>query len=127
MFKYEIACSDLKAKIPGGTPLAKVIGKEGIANIAATATEPPAAATAGTASSIASKTSAKVSAKVSVSSATVSAQMSSGSSWQSRQKIPVFKATTQSAASSQLVTSAGHLKGYGQNQASISTNDFTLQ
>ena len=51
--------------VPGGTPLAKVIGKEGMANIAAAATEPPAAATAGAASSIASKISAKVSAKVS--------------------------------------------------------------
>ena len=51
--------------VPGGTPLAKVIGKEGMANIVAAATEPPAAATAGAASSIASKISAKVSAKVS--------------------------------------------------------------
>ena len=123
MFKYKTVCSNWKEKIPGGTPLAKVIGKEGIANIAATATEPPAAATTGAASSIASKTSARVSAKVSVSS---SAQMSSPSLWQSPQKIPVVKAAAQSAASSQLVMSAGHLKRYGQNQNSIATNDFTL-
>ena len=51
--------------VPGGTPLAKVIGKEGMVSIAAAASEPPAAATAGAASSIASKISAKVSAKVS--------------------------------------------------------------
>ena len=65
MFQYKTVCSNWREKIPGGTPLAKVIGKEGIANIAAAATEPPAAATAGAASSIASKISAKVSAKVS--------------------------------------------------------------
>ena len=49
--------------VPGGTPLAKVIGKEGMVNIATAASEPPAAATAGAASSIASKISVKVSGK----------------------------------------------------------------
>ena len=107
--KYKIVCSDLKEKIPGGTPLAKVIGRGGIANIVAAATEPPAAATAGAASSIDSKISA-----------TVSAKMSSSSSWQSLKKISVAKALPQSAFSLQLVMSAGHLKRYGQNQASIS-------
>ena len=135
MFKFKIVGSNLKGKIPGGTPLAKVIGKEGIANIVATATEPPAAATAGAASSIASKISAMVSAKVSVSSATVSvevstasssAQTSSPSCWQTPQKSLVVKATAQFTTSSQLVMSAGHLKRYGQNQASIFNNDFTF-
>ena len=116
MMKYKIFCSSLKEKIPGGTPLAKVIGREGMANIAAAATEPPAAATAGVASPMASKTSATVSAKV-----------SSSSSWQMIEKISLNEANKQFTNSSQLVLSAGHLKRCGQNQASISTNDFTLQ
>ena len=89
-----------------------------MANIAATATEPPAAARAGAASSIASKISARVSVP--------SAQMSSPSFWQTPQKILVVKAAAQFAASSQLVMSAGHLKRYGQSQNSTATNNFTL-
>ena len=87
MMKYKIVCSSLKEKIPGGTPLAKVIGREGMANIAAAATEPPAAATAGVASPIASKTSATILAKV-----------SSASSWQNLEKSSVSKASAQFAA-----------------------------
>ena len=106
----------MKEKIPGGTPLAKVIGRGGIANIAATATEPPAAATAGAASSIDSKISA-----------TVSAKMSSSSSWQSLETISAMIAKVQSSITSQLVMIAGHLKRYGQKQAPISIYyyDFT--
>ena len=107
--------------VPGGTPLAKVIGREGMANIAAAATEPPAAATAGAASSIASKTAARVSANVSsgATSATVSTKVSSASSWQILKTYSVNNVLVQSTASSQLVRSGGHLKRYGQNQASI--------
>ena len=49
--------------IPGGTPLAKVIGRGGMEIKVAAATVPPVATAAGAASIIASKTSATVSAK----------------------------------------------------------------
>ena len=49
--------------MPGGTPLAKVNGRGGLAITAAAATVPPVATATGAASMIASKTSAMVSAK----------------------------------------------------------------
>ena len=61
--KSQFFCDNLKKKIPGGTPLGKVIGRGGMESNVAAATVPPVATAAGTASIIASKTSAMVSAK----------------------------------------------------------------
>ena len=49
-------------RIPGGTPLGKVIGRGGMESNVAAATVPPVATATGVASLIASKTSATVSA-----------------------------------------------------------------
>ena len=54
-------------RIPGGTPLGKVIGRGGMESNVAAATVPPVATATGVASLIASKTSATVSAKGSAS------------------------------------------------------------